>query len=73
MQWAKQTNEEMERTRLGVFGKLHNINMFHIAETSIKQMQCLQKPKVSIQQIIQDGSDYDLNGDELEDSSKTKK
>ena len=73
MQWAKQTNEEMERTRLGVFGKLHNINMFHIVETSIKQMQCLQKPKVSIQQIIQDGSDYDLNGDELEDSSKTKK
>ena len=36
MQWTKQTDEEMERTRLGVVGKLHNIDIFHIAETSIK-------------------------------------
>ena len=36
-------------------------------------MQCLQKSKVSIQQIIEDESDYDLNGDELEDFSRIKK
>ena len=72
MQWAKQTDEELERTRLGVFGKLHNIDMFHIAETSIKQMQSLQKSKVSIYQIVEDESDYGLSGDELEDSSRTK-
>ena len=72
MQWAKQTDEELERTRLGVFGKLHNIDMFHIAETSIKQMQSLQKSKVSIYQIVEDESDYGLSGDELEYSSRTK-
>jgi hypothetical protein len=38
MRWAKQVEEEIEQTRLGIFGKLHNIDMFHIAKTSIKQM-----------------------------------
>ncbi|HYP42886.1 MAG TPA: transposase family protein [Candidatus Nitrosocosmicus sp.] len=33
MRWAKQAEEELERTRRGVFGKLHSIGMFHIAET----------------------------------------
>jgi hypothetical protein len=41
MRWAKQAEEEMERTHLGVFGKLHNIDIFYIAKTSIKQMQSL--------------------------------
>jgi hypothetical protein len=73
MRWAKQTEEEIERTRLGVFGKLHNIDMFHMDETSIKQMQSLQKPKVYIEQIVEDWSDYDSSGDEMEDTSRNKK
>ena len=73
MRWAKQTEEEIEKTRVGVFGKFHNNDMFHIVKTSIKQMQSLQKPKVSIQQIVEDGSDYGSSGDKLEDSSRTKK
>ncbi|HYP42885.1 MAG TPA: hypothetical protein VEQ18_02580 [Candidatus Nitrosocosmicus sp.] len=36
-------------------------------------MQSLQKPKVSIQQIAEDGNEYGGSGDELEDSSRTKK
>ena len=56
-----------------IFGKLHNIDMFHIVETSIKQMQSLQKPRVSIKQIVENESDYDLSGDEMEDTSRTKK
>jgi hypothetical protein len=68
MRWAKQAEEEMEQTRFGIFGKLHNIDMFHIAETSIKQMQSLQKPRVSIEQIVEDRSDYGSSGDKLEDS-----
>ena len=33
-------------------------------------MQSLKKPIISIQLIVKDGSDYDLSGDELEDSLK---
>ena len=41
MQWAKQAEEDMKQTRIEVFGKLHNNDMFYIAETSILQMQSL--------------------------------
>ena len=73
MQWAKQTEKEMERTRIGVFDKLHNNDIFHIVEPSISQMQPLQKPKKIVQQIVKDRSDYDLSDDEMEDSSRNKK
>ena len=63
----------MERTCIGVFDKLHNNDMFHIAETLISQIQSLQKPRIFIQQIVEDESDYDLGGDELEDSSRSTK
>ena len=33
----------------------------------------MQKPKVFIQEIIEDENDYDLSGDKLKDSSRTKK
>lgn len=61
----------MKRTYLEIFGKLHNIDMVHIIETLIKQMQSLQKQRVSIEQIVEDVSDYDLYGDEMEDTSRT--
>ena len=41
MRWAKQAEEKIEWTRLGIFDKLYNTDMLHIVETSIKQMQSL--------------------------------
>jgi hypothetical protein len=38
--------------------------MFHIGDILIKQMQSLQIPRVSIQQIVEDVSDYGLSDDE---------
>ena len=73
MQWVKQAEEDMKRIRIEVFDKLHNNDMFHIAETSISQMQALQKLKISIQQNVEDGSDDDMSDDELEDTSRTQK
>ena len=47
--------------------------MFHIAEASIKQMKLLQKPKICIEHVDEEGSDYGWSGDEMEGPSRTKK
>ena len=73
MQWAKKAELDLRRTQSCVLGDLRNTDMFHIAQESIKQMKMLQKPKIRIEHVDDDRSDYGWSGDEMEGPSRTKK